>query len=81
MAKKKVFNFLPDVFKTETQRRFFDATFEQLFSQPDSEHVNGYIGHRSPGIYTPLKDYYVAQSTSFVTIAGSKEFQVLSNVG
>ena len=37
MDNKQVFNKLPDVFQNVTQRKFFDSTFEQLFSKKNSE--------------------------------------------
>lgn len=55
---KKVFSKLPDVFKTETQRRFFDATIEQVFSKKQIEKIDGYIGRRVSGSYNPFDDYY-----------------------
>lgn len=61
MDNRKVFNKLPAVFQNVTQRKFFDSTFEQLFSKKNSEKIDGYIGRRTSGIFDPLNDYYIPQ--------------------
>ena len=61
MDNNQVFNKLPEVFQNVTQRKFFDSTFEQLFSKKNSEKIDGYIGRRTSGIYDPQNDYYVPQ--------------------
>lgn len=55
---RKVFSKLPDVFKTDIQRKFFDATVEQAFSKRQIEKINGYIGRRDSGNFDPKNDYY-----------------------
>lgn len=59
--KDKAFRKLPTVFQTDTQRQFFQATFEQLFSKKDVESISGYIGRRVPGRYDPINDYFLAE--------------------
>lgn len=63
MASNRTFRHLPEVFQTETQRKFFDATFEQLFSSKNSEKVDGFIGRRVPGNYDPINDYFLQEPT------------------
>jgi hypothetical protein len=52
---------LPPVFQTITQRKFFDATFDQVFSKKDSSLLSGYIGRRNPGSYNPVSDFYIPE--------------------
>jgi len=58
---------LPAVLNTEPNRRFFDATVNQLFSPKDSERVNGYIGRRDSGTFNPVDDYYLEENTKLRT--------------
>ena len=52
---------LPAVFQTTTEKKFFDATFDQVFSKKDSDLLYGYLGRRIPGLYNPIKDFYVPE--------------------
>lgn len=52
---------LPAVFQTVTEKKFFDATFDQVFSKKDSDLINGYIGRRIPGYYDPVNDFYIPE--------------------
>lgn len=63
MATLKTFNKLPGIFRTDTQKRFFLATFEQLFSKKNVEDITAYIGRRVPGRHDPINDYYLAEPT------------------
>ena len=54
---------LPAVFQTATEKKFFDATFDQVFSKKDSDLVYGYLGRRLPGEYDPVNDFYVPEPT------------------
>jgi hypothetical protein len=54
---------LPAVFQTVTEKKFFDATFDQVFSKKDSDLLYGYIGRRKPGSYNPISDFYVPEPT------------------
>ena len=58
---KNMINKLPQVFQTVTQRKFFSATFDQLFSKKDSKKYNGYIGQRISGRYDPINDFYLPE--------------------
>lgn len=49
---------LPAVFQTVTEKKFFDATFDQVFSKKDSDYLSGFIGRRNPGSFDPLNDFY-----------------------
>ena len=52
---------LPAVFQTVTEKKFFDATFDQVFSKKDSDLLYGYIGQRIPGYYNPVSDFYLPE--------------------
>lgn len=52
---------LPAVFNTPTEKSFFNATFDQVFSKKDSDLISGYIGRRDPGLYNPITDFYVPE--------------------
>src|SRR5574337_746032 len=54
---------LPAVFQTVTEKKFFDATFDQVFSKKDSDFLAGYIGRRNPGFYNPITDFYLPEPT------------------
>lgn len=55
--------YLPTVFQTTTEKKFFDATFDQVFSKADNELLYAYLGRREGGLYNPVSDYYVPEPT------------------
>lgn len=52
---------LPAILQTVTEKKFFDATFDQVFSKKDSDYLNGFLGHRIPGKYDPIADFYLPE--------------------
>jgi hypothetical protein len=54
---------LPAVFQTVTEKKFFDATIDQVFSKKDSDLLYGYVGRRDPGRYHPITDFYLPEPT------------------
>lgn len=52
---------LPAVFQTVTEKKFFDATFDQVLSKKDSDYLAGYLGRRNPGSYNPISDFYIPE--------------------
>lgn len=52
---------LPAVFQTVTEKKFFDATFDQVFSKKDSDLLAGFLGRRNPGTYNPITDFYLPE--------------------
>ena len=52
---------LPGVFQTPTEKKFFEATFDQVFSKKDSDYLSGYLGRRQPGEFDPKNDFYVPE--------------------
>ena len=63
MSNIKTTNLLPQVFRTDTNQKFLNATLDQLVSQPDFIKINGYIGrHLAPT--TKTNDSYVPEPTT-----------------
>ena len=46
MAAIKSINFLPEIFKSDANRKFLAATVDQLISEPDFKRIDGYIGRK-----------------------------------
>jgi hypothetical protein len=59
----KYINKLPAVFQTTVEKKFFDATFDQVLSKKDSDYLTGYLGRRVPGSYQPITDFYIPEPT------------------
>ena len=63
MAAFKTHNFLPEVFRTDTNQKFLNATLDQLTSEPNFKKVSGYIGRKfAPTFKTG--DGYVTEPTA-----------------
>ena len=54
---------LPSVFQTTTEKKFFDATFDQVFSKKDNTLLAGYLGRRVAGDYNAISDFYIPEPT------------------
>ncbi len=52
---------LPTVFQTVTEKKFFDATFDQVFQKKESDLLVGFLGRREPGHYNPITDFYLPE--------------------
>ncbi len=46
MAKIRTLNFLPEIFKTDTNAQFLGATLDQLVNPPVTEKLQGYVGSK-----------------------------------
>ena len=57
MAAIKTINFLPEVFQTDTNKKFLNATLDQLVSEPNFKKVNGYIGRKFAPTYKTSDSY------------------------
>ena len=62
MATTKTLNFLPSIFRTDTNQKFLSATLDQLVQEPDFRKVNGYIGRKFSPTYRAT-DNYVTEDT------------------
>jgi len=76
MATRKTINFLPDIFRSDVNKKFLGATFDQLISEPSFTRVNGYAGRQfslTYGIADPTKN-----SASFIEepTASKKNYQL-----
>jgi hypothetical protein len=57
MAATKTINFLPEIFQTETNKKFLNATLDQLISEPNFKKVNGYIGRKFAPTFKTTDSY------------------------
>lgn len=57
MAIIKTVNFLPEIFRTETNSKFLNATLDQLVNEPQFTRVNGYIGRKFSPTYKSTDNY------------------------
>jgi len=62
MAAFKTLQFLPEIFRTDTNRKFLNATVDQLVSEPNLTKVNGYIGRKLAPSYKTT-DSYITEPT------------------
>lgn len=58
----RTLNFLPDVFKTQTNTQFLSATLDQIVDQPNTMKIEGYVGSKF-GYGINAKDKYVVEPT------------------
>jgi len=65
MVSRKSVNFLPAVFQTQTNRRFLNATMDQLIQEPALQQIYGYLGQQdlSPN-YKP-GDFYINEPDQY----------------
>jgi hypothetical protein len=57
MASIKTINFLPEVFRTDTNQKFLNATLDQLVTPPDLRKVNAYVGRKFAPTYKSTDNY------------------------
>jgi len=62
MASRKSSNFLPGVFQTDTNKKFLNATIDQLISEPNLKKINGYIGRKFAPTFKPNDSYIIEDS-------------------
>ena len=61
-TRSRTLNFLPEIFKTDANRQFLQATLDQLTSQPNLKRNEGFIG-RKIGYGISSKSNYVEETT------------------
>lgn len=59
MAAIKTIDFLPAVFQTETNRKFLNATLDQLVSEPNFKKINGYVGRKFAPTFKAGDNYLI----------------------
>jgi hypothetical protein len=62
MAATRTLNFLPEIFRTDTNKKFLAATVDQLISEPNFKKINGYIGRRVTPTFKP-SDSYITETS------------------
>jgi hypothetical protein len=63
MAATRTLNFLPEIFRTDANKKFLAATVDQLISEPNFKKINGYIGRRVTPTFKP-SDNYISEPAS-----------------
>jgi hypothetical protein len=58
--KRKTIDLLPNYLRSETLRKMFSATVDQLFQPESVEFISGYAGIKPPW-YIPSKDFYIQE--------------------
>lgn len=53
----KTHTFLPEIFQTETNKKFLNATLDQLISEPNFKKINGFIGRKFAPTYKTTDNY------------------------
>jgi len=53
-------DLLPEIFRTETNEKFLNATLDQIVQRPQLRRVEGFIGRRN-GLGVDGKDSYVLE--------------------
>lgn len=57
MALRRTVDLLPEIFRTDTNRKFLAATLDQLIQEPSVKKTQGYVGRRvGPGV-NPSNNY------------------------
>jgi hypothetical protein len=63
MAQIKTTNFLPETYRTDANKKFLNATLDQLVTQPDLRNINGYVGRKFAPTFKST-DNYVPEPTA-----------------
>jgi hypothetical protein len=59
----KISTLLPSYIQTVTNKNFFDATFETLFSVDKTESISGYIGEKPDRVFKASTDFYIPENS------------------
>jgi hypothetical protein len=62
MAVKKTLDFLPTIFRSDTNNKFLSATMDQLVEEPNLTRLHGYIGRKFAPTYK-VNDSYISESS------------------
>jgi hypothetical protein len=64
MALRRTIDLLPEIFRTDTNRKFLAATLDQLTQEPNLKRTQGFVGRRvGPGV-NPANNYVVEPTTT-----------------
>jgi len=61
MATRRTLDFLPTVFQTDTNKKFLQATLDQLVSEPNFDRIDGYVGRQFAPTYK-ANDSYISEA-------------------
>lgn len=61
MARNRSVDFLPEIFKTETNKEFLSTTLDQLTQEPKLKRTQGYIGRNFGEDYNGGNDTYIVE--------------------
>ena len=62
MATRRTVDLLPEIFRTDTNKKFLSATLDQLTQEPNFKRAQGYAGRRvGPGV-NPADSYITEPS-------------------
>ena len=62
MATRKTLNFLPEIFKSNVNKKFLGATLDQLISEPELLKINGFVGRKFSPLFSPSNKYLLEPS-------------------
>lgn len=65
MVDKKSLDFLPKTFQTNSNRRFLNATMDQLIQEPNISRIYGFIGRQDLSPAFRSNDSYIAENDSY----------------
>ena len=60
----RTISLLPAIFRSDANRKFLNATLDQLITDPKFKNVNGYIGRKSTLAYKETDSYVVEDSVT-----------------
>ena len=64
MASRRTIDLLPEIFRTDTNKKFLAATLDQLTQEPNLKRTQGFVGRRvGPGV-NPANNYVVEPTTT-----------------
>ena len=63
MATRKTLKFLPEIFRSEVNKKFLGATLDQLISEPEFNRINGFVGRKFSLAYAPSQNYLEEPTT------------------
>jgi hypothetical protein len=64
MVARRTIDFLPKIFQTETNKRFLNATVDQLVQEPKMKRLSGFIGRGEGSPVYRSTDAYVKESNA-----------------
>lgn len=64
MANRRTVDLLPEIFRTDTNRKFLGSTFDQMVQEPNLRRTQGYVGRKiGPGV-VPSDNYVIEQTAT-----------------